>query len=605
MHQAQRRARRRALLAAPALLLGTVVPTVLASGSADATASSGSTNSTSGIVSRGTTTLTSGTPVGSAGRLGRIEAETGADGPGRSLSGRGVKPDGVTQTVRVSSTTPGKVLGFQGLNLYKQERYAGFDLEPPDQALCVGGGHTLESVNSVLQVFDSSTGKAQTRPIAINDFYKEPANVAFVTDPVCYFDQGTQRFYHVILTLDTDAQTGEFLGTNHLDIAVSSSSDPAKPWHLYSLDVTKDGRGTYNIGDYPQIGADRNGFYITTNSYLFFADGFSRAFVYAFSKQGLAFGTDTRVTRVGGITIQHRPGFTLKATTSPAKQWADSHRGTEYFLSSQATEEANNKYGYAKRINMWALTNTRSLQPGGDRAVYLHKDAAIVHRYGVPPLSNQKPGPTPLRTLLNTQLGQHEDLGQLDSSDSRMHQTVFANGLVYGALDTVVSVNGRARAGIAYYALRPSFDSDGHLTATVAHQGTLGLAGNNLLYPAFGVLADGRAVMALNVVGRDYHPSAAYLLFRPDGSTDRVVHLTAAGVGPQDGFTEYDYFYGGPARPRWGDYAATAVEGNSIWTASEYIGQVCRYTEYKVDNTCGGTRTTYGNWATYVSKVTP
>src|SRR3989454_7579738 len=65
-----------------------------------------------------------------------------------------------------------------------------------------------------------------------------------------------------------------------------------------------------------------------------------------------------------------------------------------------------------------------------------------------------------------------------------------------------------------------------------------------------------------------------------------------------------------------------AVDGNSIWIASEYIAHTCNYTDWggpffaggSGDNllgTCGGashgpgTRSALANWSTRISKLTP
>ena len=52
------------------------------------------------------------------------------------------------------------------------------------------------------------------------------------------------------------------------------------------------------LGDYPHIGADANGFYITTNAYPWCANGFVGAQIYAFSKAQLAAGAAT-------VTMEH------------------------------------------------------------------------------------------------------------------------------------------------------------------------------------------------------------------------------------------------------------------------------------------------------------
>jgi hypothetical protein len=145
--------------------------------------------------------------------------------------------------------------------------------------------------------------------------------------------------------------------------------------------------------------------------------------------------------------------------------------------------------------------------------------------------------------------------------------------------------------------------------ARLVRDGQLGLAGNNLTYPAVGVNADGRGVMAFTLVGNDYYPSAAYAAF--DGRTGAgAIYLAKAGVGPQDGFSGYRAFADPPdfeARPRWGDYGATAVDGRNIWIASEYIGQRCTLAEYTADpfGSCNGTRTALANWGTRISLIKP
>ena len=53
----------------------------------------------------------------------------------------------------------------------------------------------------------------------------------------------------------------------------------------------------------------------------------------------------------------------------------------------------------------------------------------------------------------------------------------------------------------------------------------------------------------------------------------------ATGAAADDGFTSYKAQVGNPPRTRWGDYGAAAVDGNSVWIASEYIAHSCDYTD--------------------------
>jgi acyl-CoA synthetase (AMP-forming)/AMP-acid ligase II len=100
-------------------------------------------------------------------------------------------------------------------------------------------------------------------------------------------------------------------------------------------------------------------------------------------------------------------------------------------------------------------------------------------------------------------------------------------------------------------------------------------------------------------------PTSAFAAF--DGRTGAGdIFVAKAGVGPQDGFSGYKAF-GNPARPRWGDYGATAVDGDTIWIAIEYIGQTCTLAEFTATpfGSCGGTRTTLTNWDTRISQIKP
>jgi hypothetical protein len=160
-----------------------------------------------------------------------------------------------------------------------------------------------------------------------------------------------------------------------------------------------------------------------------------------------------------------------------------------------------------------------------------------------------------------------------------------------------VNVGGQNRAGIAYFVLNPN-------SKKIVIQGQAGVASTDLTYPAIGVTQSGRGVIAFTLTGDNDFPSAALAgLDAISGMGD--IQVAAAGAGPWDGFTSYIIF--GAGRPRWGDYGAAAVDGNDIWTASEYVAQTCNYSQYLTvpRGQCGGTRGALGNWSTHVSKVTP
>jgi hypothetical protein len=534
---------------------------------------------------------------------------------------------------------------FQGLNLFDQ-RFANngnqFTVEPPDQGLCAGNGFVLESVNDVLRIYHTD-GTPATGVIDLNTFYRYPAAITrsgpnvgqqgpSITDPSCIFDQAIGRFINVVLTLDRVSLTNHALaGPNHLDIAVSDTGDPTGTWTIFKLPVQNDGtQGTPNhncngpcLGDYPHIGADANGIYLTTNEFSLFNPGFFGAQVYGIGDSLLTSGSGGSVVLFD--TLGAGPdgaGFTVWPAQTPGNQFDTDNGGTEFFLSSDAVFSNT---GTSTTILQWTMSNTSSLNSASPSPSF---DVATigVDQYAVPPRATQPAGDRPLsqciadpalfppgdplgRTCATTIAGispasptLHKNTtfgppnGKLNANDSRMQQVAYANGKLWGALDTAISVGGQNRAGIAYFVINPN-------AVKLDLQGQAGVAGTDLTYPAIGVTESGRGVIAFTLTGDSNFPSAAFAgLDAKVGIGD--IQIAAVSAGPWDGFTSYVRF--GSGRPRWGDYGAAAVDGNTIWIASEYVAQTCDYATYKATlGTCGNTRAPLGNWSTHISLLTP
>src|SRR5262249_22588097 len=239
---------RLAIAATGILATGTAVA---ASGASGAIASTGS-GTTREISSSGTASVIPGSP-GQPGGIDNFEiAGVGGDdalAPDRSHSS-GVAPVGsIAQPKMVTTSTPNLVTSFNGLDHFDQRFGTGpnqFSLEPPDQGLCVGSDgnsntRVLEVLNDVLRVYTTS-GTPVTSPTALNRFLVYARAVIrttsratfgpFVTDPSCLYDAQTGHWFLDALTLDTFPHPGtdglqHFTGTNHLDLAVSNTSDPA------------------------------------------------------------------------------------------------------------------------------------------------------------------------------------------------------------------------------------------------------------------------------------------------------------------------------------------------------------------------------------------
>jgi hypothetical protein len=522
---------------------------------------------------------------------------------------------------------------FQGLNFHDQRFANGgnqFSVEPPDQGLCAGNGFVLETVNDVLQVYDSAGTPLLNggHAVDLNTFYGYPAAInrttgargPSITDPSCIYDQAIGRFVHVALTLDHVGTTASLTGNNHLDIAVSDTGDPTGTWTIYSLPVQNNGtqrtpdhhcNNGFCLGDYPHIGADANGIYLTTNEFAFFGPGFYGAQVYGIGNNLLTGGSGSVVLFDTLGAGPDGAGFTVWPAQTPGNQFDTDNGGTEFFLSSDAVFSNS---GTSNTILQWTMSNTSSLNSTSATPT-LSLLTIAVDTYAVPPRATQPAGNRPLSDCIadtvimpncNTAvagINSHNNAtfgppnGKLNSNDSRMQQVTYANGKLWGALDTAVNVGSQDRAGVAFYVINPN-------SGKLMLQGQAGIASTDLTYPAIGVTQSGRGVIAFTLTGDNDFPSAAFAGMDAKAGMGNV-QVAAAGPGPWDGFTSYVIF--GSGRPRWGDYGAAAVVGNDIWIASEYVAQTCTYAEYLVvpRGQCGGTRGALGNWSTHISKVTP
>lgn len=536
------------------------------------------------------------------------------------------KPPIVSPTA-ITGGTAGLTRSFEGINLFDQ-RFANngnqFTVEPPDQGLCVGNGFVFESVNSAVRIYRTN-GTAATKTIDANTFYGYPAAINRTTgrfgpsviDPTCIYDAPTGRFFNVVFTLEVVPKTGAITGRSTLDIAVSKTSNPLQGFNIYRIPAQNDGtQGTPKhakcpcLPDFPHIGADANGFFITTNEFQLLpgGSGFNGAQVYGFDKRALARGAD----RVRGQLFENtfirdgrvrQPGFTVWPAVSAQSDYNTRDNGTENFLSTTAVFEDD---GIDDRLVVWSAVNTRSLATGQGR-MSLRRAYLDSQTYGVPPKSEQKPGPLPLKDCLLVEcfegLGPStsEQIASLDSSDSRILGVWYAAGKVWGTAGTSALVKGNLKAAAAHFEVNPGATP---AQARMASQGYIAVERNNLTYPTIGVLPNGKGVIGFTLVGQGYFPSAAYAKISPNGSTGPV-QISRLGQAPQDGFTGYRFFVGDPVRPRWGDYGASSVYAGQVWMASEYIESRCSFAKYRNDPTCGNERAPFGNWSTRISAVTP
>jgi hypothetical protein len=526
---------------------------------------------------------------------------------------------------------PNAAKAAEGLSLKDQRNANGgnsFSLEPPDQALCVSSATTesgdstppqvIEGVNDVFTVYDKASGQHAPGDVESYDtFFTGHVEVnrtpgatdpygPFVSDPKCYWDPENHHFYMTILELGTDPATGDFDGTSYEDLAVTkgttATTDPNQ-WYHYQLDVANNGgpdtttgssggnvprhQGCPCLGDQPLIGADANGFFITTNEFSIDGPEFNGAQIYAMNKDALTTGT-LKVQRIEndgptGLPLAEGTAYSVQPATSPtADQWSSDNGGTEYALS--ALEFTG---GFDNRIAQWSLTHTDTLTTDHP-AVQLASTVIGSEVYGAPPKVQQKAGPYPQGQSL------HDKLNLLDSNDDRMNQVVYSGGKLWSGLNTAVKTdNGPTTVGIAYFVVNAA-------QATMANQGYVAVNRNSVFFPSIGVGSNGRnPTMVFTLSGTGYYPSVAYQRLTSRGALTGPVTIYAAGTKPADGFTGYPP--DGNGVERWGDYSAAVADTDGVvWMAGEYIPGTFGYVPG------APTPPSYiANWGTAIGRVAP
>jgi hypothetical protein len=452
-------------------------------------------------------------------------------------------------------------VAFEGLTTVDTAITNGFVTTPPDQGLCAGHGYVFEIINLSIVVFNDAGARVSV-PQSVNSFFSADPATTFISDPRCYYDTATQRWF-VSVTNVLNFVTGR----SNLFLAVSHTSDPRGAYHIYSIDTTDDGKhGTPAnpgctaahpcFGDQPTLGADAYGVYLTTNEFNFVTGHFNGAQIYGISKAALEAGTAPTLVHFRNLPLAEGIAYSVQPASSPDLS-SESAPGVEYFLSALDFSGTLDN-----RIAVWAMTNTSSLNNAVPN-VSLSNVIVQCEVYGQPPKASQKAGPYPLGQAL----GNPEEF--IASGDDRMQNVVYASDHLWGGLNTVVSDGNHANVGIAYFDVKPSVSANG-VNAKVQGQSYVSLAGNSVLYPGIGVTADGTAAAAFTVTGPEYFPSAAYAHLTPAHATG--VTIVAAGGAPQDDFSGYPQLYPpGAGVARWGDYSWGVADGGSLWLATEYI----------------------------------
>jgi len=478
------------------------------------------------------------------------------------------------------------------------------DVAPPDQATCTGpdaSGNPIsfDFVNDAAAAYTTSGSVAWPVTPAWAMFGLPTS--AFLSDPRCYYDAPTQRWFFAMFTVGSPSPSDQY-------VAVSQTSNPLGAYTVFGFDTTDASNPLGDcpcFGDYDMIGADANGFYITTNEFSNISNpagtpGYNGTVLYAVSKQLLeasAAAGGGSAPAMARYQITGDPyGISADAVGSSAAQSngpyhlspASTPPGGTYAANTEYLVESNSDLFSDDHMIVYALSGTSQLNAAG-AALPLTATELTTEAYAFPPNAIQKNGTLPLGSTY----GYHQQAPELQTDFNAAQETTYSAGQLYTELDTAtVTSADSGHAGVAWFDLAPTAPTTAspQVTASVAHQGYVATS-DSLLYPDMIVDGSGNGYLDFSMSGPSDYPSVGYVAVtggQPSGS----IHLAAAGTAPDDSFTCYPPFGTESSGCRWGDYSGGAVWNGRVYMMAEYIPPTPRDTE--------------DNWGTFVwSAPTP
>ncbi|MGH2501430.1 MAG: hypothetical protein ACRDID_02830 [Ktedonobacterales bacterium] len=443
---------------------------------------------------------------------------------------------------------------FDGVDAIQNAAVSGFDLEPPDESMAVGGGYVLSLVNLAGAFYNRNgglvAGPFPTGLIGASGGFFNTDNDNIVSDPRAYFDASSHTWF--ALVWEDDFVSG-VPGPAFVDLAVNSGNPVTGTWNLYKISVSDDAAaGCPCLPDFTILGVDQSNVYLLPNEFQNFGPGFNGSQIYTLAKSQLIAGVASpNVVHFSGLNI----GGSVVYHLQPAVEHSNS--SAEYFVNSL---DPNNTFD--NRLGVWAMTNRDHIAQG----VIPTLTSTIIssETYAMPPDAQTPPG-------FSIGVGE-ATTGDVTGDFDALQETQYINGTLYAALATSVNIPGdtNARAGIAWFAIKPAL-SGGAISAKthVSKQGYLAAQGLYLMYPHIEASSSGTVAMVFSFGGPGTYLSAAYATL--SRGAFGPIRTAAAGITSDNGFTSTPT-YGGVGR--WGDYSAGQLDpsGSGIWFATQYIG---------------------------------
>ncbi|MDB6019925.1 MAG: hypothetical protein JWR19_4414 [Pedosphaera sp.] len=399
-------------------------------------------------------------------------------------------------------------------------------LVPPDSDGAIGPNHFVEFINGRFSVFDKNSG---TRVQTMTDIsFWNSAGVsfpagAFTSDPRVIYDPLSARWF----ASQIDVMAGNEISNRFL-LAVSTNSDPTGAWNGVAWPADPAG----SFADYPRLGVDVNGVYLTGNQFDAIGN-FAGVLITSIPKSDLLLPTPTVTNRTSsGLMPESQRGFVLQ----PAVNFNPAN--TPEFVLAVDSDGTD----FLPHTNLRTFKITGADTP---TATLSANTDIVVPDYSVP---INPPQPNGMNTL--------------DDGDLRIGAYAFQ---VADVVYAVHAVEVGPRAALRWYRLRAS-------DSTLLESGTISDTNLDLFYPSIAANTNGFVVIGFNGSSTNSFISS----YAVAGRTINSNTIFADKVLLKAGADNYELAPSGGGN-RWGDYSTTTVDAanpDHFWTIQEFPSSV-------------------------------
>jgi len=314
-------------------------------------------------------------PIINRGRINATQAAKAAAGMTRPASshrtlsaprpasvnrvGRTSKPATASVGPNLIIPSPTPIMAFQGIG----QALDSLALEPPDPWIAVNGSYVVQSVDSLVRVYDRSGNSLLSIPtwalfgLGINEQDAEPRII---------WDAAHGRWLGVELVFTTDVSG---IATAYLNLAVSDGADPRGSWQVISYGYTDLANVHATLPHHPGIGSSTTSLVLTANEYDYTGTSLLGASVLVFRWSDVLAGSTGKPAQwtdpnPGLYTI--RPAIIQGSTTSDIHLVAESTADGSLLYQRLATPTS--AMGWATNLtSLYGLTSPWTLSPAPPR----------------------------------------------------------------------------------------------------------------------------------------------------------------------------------------------------------------------------------------------